>query len=309
MMKPERPIETTVEEKGWSKPCLVRDWGTWGNVLANVKDDGQYVSRAGWSTISELHSHENRSRRDSWDNGANWEKALELADTGWRDGREKMAEIRDGIVESVSREMRGYETAWDVCGNAVDVATYLSGAPECFLAFVPAVQPGTEIIRMMVSWGMSCSVPASNVLMRGAAVLAAIDLLESVGKRVEVTAMTAVSGNFGDRAIDLFAVKEADDHLEIDRMAYILAHAGCYRRIGFAVKELWPVRVRKNTNVTPCGNYGRPIEAPKPIREQYGLYLPTVSAYEPEWRNAENATGWVKQILRSQGVELSESAC
>jgi len=72
---------------------------------------------------------------------------------------------------------------FDVAGGSLDVATYLSGSPECFSQI--QYKRGKDI-RIVFSPEVHLSSNHDAIYLRGAAILSLIDSLESQGNRVEL---------------------------------------------------------------------------------------------------------------------------
>lgn len=71
----------------------------------------------------------------------------------------------------------------DLAGGTLDVATYLSGTPECFSRIEP--RKGKDI-RIVFSPEVHVTSVTDAITMRGAAILSLVDSLESQGNRVEL---------------------------------------------------------------------------------------------------------------------------
>lgn len=166
--------------------------------------------------------------------------AVALYEKGWDEGAAQAAEIRaslDGFVQEAVAA-KGREYAYDVAaGEWLDVGRYLGGEPECFGVTQVGESLATPVVRLVVNLAASGSVSKKSLLQRGAAALAAVDILESCGKRVELTVGFGSRGHSIPKLEIGVVAKSAGQPAEPDRLAYLLCHASFLRRIIFSVME------------------------------------------------------------------------
>jgi hypothetical protein len=93
-----------------------------------------------------------------------------------------------------------------------------------------------KIVRLVVQGSTSAAIPAAQIVARGALIVALVDCLEAAGRSVEVSVSFAVSHD-GDRSETVFCAKRAGEPVEIDRLAFVLAHPSMQRRLAFACWE------------------------------------------------------------------------
>lgn len=166
--------------------------------------------------------------------------AVAIYEKGWDEGASKAAEIRaslDGFVQEAVAA-KGREYAYDVAaGEWLDVGRFLGGEPECFGVTQVGESLAAPVVRLVVNLAASGAVSEKSLFQRGAAALAAVDILEACGKRVELTV------GFGSRGYNIpkleigVLAKAAGQPAEPDRLAFLLCHASFLRRIVFSVME------------------------------------------------------------------------
>jgi hypothetical protein len=178
----------------------------------------------------------------SWHGTANFQQALDLAGKGWAEGAAKAAELRASIDHAVHDVINARSSSYtfDVSGEFVDVGRYLSGEPECF--GTDSQEAGNNVrpvVKLCVNIAASGAVSPESLVVRGAAIVAAIDILEALGRRVEVWACKgSESRKAGKAAYEIHVlVKRADQPLDVDRLAFAVAHPACLRRLFFSVME------------------------------------------------------------------------
>jgi len=173
-----------------------------------------------------------------WHGTDKFEEAVELARRGWPEGSAKALEFRASIADAV-REIitsRSQSVSYDVSGQWVDIGRYLDGEPECFGNLEATGDTASQpVVKLYVNLAASGAVSVESLFARGAVILAAIDVLEATGRRVEVI---AAKGSRGRTIHETYVtIKRADQPVDADRLAFVLAHAACLRRLFFSVME------------------------------------------------------------------------
>jgi hypothetical protein len=182
--------------------------------------------------------------RDSHFGTHTFEQAVELAHVGWPEGAARVAEIRaslDKYVEA-SKVAACQQFAWDVVGDFVDVGRVLFGEPEAcgsYNEYETGRFGSQRVVRLYANLGVSAGVKAEAIFARGAVVLAAVDVLESLGLRVELWAGKAtsrVSGGEAQHQVEVL-VKAASQPVDVDRLAFALCHNASLRRLCWSHQE------------------------------------------------------------------------
>lgn len=172
-----------------------------------------------------------------------FDEAVSVAGTGWREGAERVSQIRgslDRFVEA-AKIAATQQFAWDVTGDFVDVGRVLSGEPESCGSYSSddVARSGSQrVVRLFCNLGVSGSVKHEAIFARGACVLAAVDVLETLGVRVELWAAKATEKktNAPVHQVEVL-VKSADQPVDVDRLAFILCHPSCLRRLFWSHQE------------------------------------------------------------------------
>ena len=117
----------------------------------------------------------------------------------------------------------------DVSGGSLDVATYLSGVPECFSRIVP--RKGNDI-RVVFRPEVHVDSDDDALYIRGAAILSLIDSLESKGNRVELWLgwdNTVAGQKYESRIL----AKRSTDYLNVTALAAVCCDASFLRTCEF----------------------------------------------------------------------------
>jgi hypothetical protein len=174
-----------------------------------------------------------------WSGTKTFEDAVKLAVEGWPKGREN---LMDAMAQAASMPSMTPSFTMDVAGAYPIAAIAAAGDPCSMVDLSPVEDRVRPIVRLVVCRNGSASYSAKDFLNYGAAVLSYIEGLEAAGFRVEIE--MAFVGQYSDGSCSKHymgvIVKRAEDHLELDKLAFCLTHVAMFRRLGFAVKESTP---------------------------------------------------------------------
>jgi hypothetical protein len=170
--------------------------------------------------------------------GATLSEARRLLVEGWPEGR---ANMERGLSALAVPTIRTPTTFLDVAGFRPIVPVAIAGDPQCMVNNGLDATP-RNTYRLAISNSVRGSVNHSAFTNRGIAICRIIDAMETAGHRVEVFADSTVT-NISSAAASTrysfsYTVKEADQPLEIDRIAFVFAHPAAHRCINFHMREL-----------------------------------------------------------------------
>ena len=219
-------------------------------------------------------------------------EAASLARKGWPEGAARVQAIRAEITASITAitNARVQSIGYDVAGDYVDIGRYLGGEPECFGTRFDDPSAAKPVIKVSVNTAVSCGVSQEAIFARGAAILAAIDIIEATGKRVELWAVNGALADNGRIHETYVLVKSADQHLDCDRLAFALCHASTHRRLCFSVFEKY--------GITAGGSF------PHGVTDREGVYTP--EARRRGTFSKKELLEEVKKICDAAGVEIAE---
>jgi hypothetical protein len=168
-----------------------------------------------------------------------FDEAKELAHSGWQKGIDKMRGFRsrlDVLVQAMSCE-RAKALRFAVSGEWLDIGRGLTGNPECWGAYDEVGEGRSDrVVTMAINLSCSASIGEEAIFARGAVCLAAVDLIEAAGYRVELKVGSCAVGDEGKFEYQVTA-KRASDPLDVDRLTFFLCHKSGPRRYGFACYE------------------------------------------------------------------------
>lgn len=191
----------------------------------------QFLEAAKLEPVTE---HNQSRTGGAWFTGTeSFTEAMRLAESGWTDGRESL-NAAIAKANGIDKAELDPAPAYDVVGYYPDVPLYCAGDPFNMVCHEP--EPVKPVIRIAATAKASQSTRASVYLNYGAALVSYIELLEKAGYRVELNLiMQTTDGAYSYRA--MVRVKDADESLEIDRLAFALMHRSTQRRLWFSLLE------------------------------------------------------------------------
>jgi hypothetical protein len=182
--------------------------------------------------------------QSSWA-GCDFPTAVSKAQTGDPLLAEKLAHKVDAVESLLDSE--GVEIIRDVVGDFFDIGTVLSGEPECW--WREEMAPQRDTIRIESNFVLSANISEDMLMNRGGAIVALCDSLADAGYGVD---LRMVAGIEYRRQYFMVDVGVSCKPLDIDSVAFCLAHPATLRRLIFGLME-------KHYNKTNCGDgYGRP---------------------------------------------------
>ena len=215
-------------------------------TVANFKSWEDFVEAAGVESRSLGHCYGN----ESFYGTSSFDDAAKLAREGWKEGVGRVQKIRSTIANAVQSfvSRRAEAIGYDVYGEYVDVGRFLTGEPECFGVRVSDDSVSKKVVRINVNLGVSGSVSHEVIFARGAVAVAAIDVIESSGCRVEVYGVHGSLKCSGGKIHETHVLlKSANQPLDIDRLVFALCHPSSLRRLCFAVMEKYGIRADDST--------------------------------------------------------------
>jgi hypothetical protein len=189
-------------------------------------------------------THECRSwgtGNEDFHHTATFGDARRLAREGWREGAAKVAEFRSRLGSALDRAVStavATEVAYDVTGLWADVGRIATGEPECCGYDAAGTRAASRVISLRLNLSASASCEPEEFLLRGAVIAAVVDTLESLGDRVELLIGSSAKCTRTGVTYEFVApAKSPDQPLDLDRLAFFVAHPSALRRYGFSVYE------------------------------------------------------------------------
>jgi hypothetical protein len=218
----------------------------------------------------------NASGDRDWYGTPNYQAAINLASHGWPEGRSYLTHAVNAIASAKSHSL-AHAFSYDVAGYFPSVPRAVAGDPLNMVSFEPAELASKPIVRLVYQNNASSSYSGNDLLNYGAALLSICDALEQAGYRTEITCCTYTKASYNKPEYAAFAsviVKHAQEHFDIDRMAFTLANPSMLRRLWFSYYEQF-ADMENGLSST----YGRPIPPPKNLFDEDQVIIDGVNYY------------------------------
>jgi len=244
--------------------------------------------------------------------GATWDEAISLATDGWVMPLPEVDLAVEALREHLSDHAQAVDLApvWDVTGSEVDVATYLSGAPECMIDYVTQRRTSrSRVVTLLIPSCYSQTVPHAEVINRGAALAALCSAIITAAHSVEVwfgyacKMSPSPDGASAERYSAVARVVSAGEPLNVPRLMFATAHPAMLRRLWFGV---WDSAERSIAERLPPANYGfSPNDcavADLPPEGHDAYVLPALVAGAPQWCSPDSAMAWCIEAFADMGM-------
>jgi hypothetical protein len=177
---------------------------------------------------------------EEWTGTKSYQHCLELADNGWPEGLKRMKKLMGDLRNIDTHDAERFLPRFVEAGDEVDVGRYLSGEPENMMEYnIVHVPASGRVVKLLVNVAASCGISAEAMFLRGAAAVMLSDLLEQSGLRAEI--VVASAGRNGDAGVCYtVTVKRAEQPIELDRLAFMVACPSVFRRLMFRAYEQLP---------------------------------------------------------------------
>lgn len=226
--------------------------------------------------------------------------AVKFSDEGWSEARPQidkvLAEVQEQVGErfaQVSRVQIG------LAGGGVHMGRYLAGRPDCMVGF--RRQPSTRhgrMVRVVYDFGANGSTDAEEMLKRGAIVAVLIDTLATLGLSVELVGETTVK--IGDKGTHttLVTLHDAKEQMDINALAYAVAHPSMLRRLTFAVREMSKFGLK----AVESASHGRSVPITMAKELEADVVIDRIEHGGNGALMMSDPAGWVVSTIRGLGL-------
>lgn len=225
-------------------------------------------------------------------------EAMQLAEFGWPEGLDRIKPMVARFDSRIGRAMKSHQPEYDVVGECPDVGAFLAGEPEHMIRFEDK-ESDRRIVKIVFNATCSSAVSKDVIMRRGATACALVDALESSGIRAEIEVIFSVVGGSTIEHVTKVMMKLADEPLNMDRMAFGLAHPSFLRRLLFRAIELEDAKAQRAIGY----GYGNCKDIPESGRGD--IYFPSISG-NYSWQTEDEAFAQAVAMLKKAGVEITE---
>lgn len=249
------------------------------------------------------HTDASSNKDSSWVDGGSTKSladAVRFADNGWTDVRPEIDKMLHEVQEQVGeRFSQVTRVQIGLAGGGVHMGRFLAGRPDCMVGFrrQPSARHG-RIVRVVYDFGANGNTDQSVMLKRGSIVAVLIDTLATLGLSVELWGETTVDIGDKGKHTTLVSLHDAREQLDINSLAYAVAHPSMLRRLSFAVREMSEF----GCDVVTRHGHGRSV----PITMAQELEADVVINRIEHGGNSDlmmrDPAGWVLSTIRGLGV-------
>lgn len=198
----------------------------------SLSELAQYLETAPrtWSSTS---SADPKASAASWDLGAGYLGARDMARYGWNDGAQRAQEaLKQLVLMSAAPENKN-----DFYGHLPHVARYCAGAPDSMIRKARSGFGGGRTLTLVVPCNAVSNVKAECMANWGVGIAQYINQLETDGLRVEI--IGAMYSKMFSRweLSQTWTIKRAEQPLDLAVLAFSVGHPAMFRRLGFAMYE------------------------------------------------------------------------
>jgi hypothetical protein len=192
------------------------------------------------------------TRKDDWAGTSTYQEALALLNQGWKAGRDKLVTAK---ASAAPMAVMIPSHTYDVAGAYPIVPLACAGEPCNMWAPTEEERKTKPIIKVGINIAASGAYSAQEFINYGAAILSYVDALETGNMRAEIWVLNSVTMSDGKSTYLLeVKAKAPEEHLDLDRLAFMLANPAMLRRFVFGHKSRAPEYERGQLEFM----YGRP---------------------------------------------------
>lgn len=166
-----------------------------------------------------------------------YKEAMELLRGGWTEEAKKLTQMLNASVSTKEQQMQRKQVR-SVAGGQAIVAAYLNGAPNNMM--MQKLEPKKQkVITVTKAIGYLAGVSKETISAEAIKALKVVMKLEAQGYRVNLNVMS-VSEDCGKAIACKVRVKNANEKLNISKVAFPMCHPSFFRRMVFKFREVFP---------------------------------------------------------------------
>lgn len=224
------------------------------------------------------------SFRQNWTGTKSLSEALNLCEFGWEKGRNLISD-KLNLAYSNTKSGPGKTTSLDVAGAYPIVPVAVAGDPMNMWEPNPEEQKTKPVVAFYQRLFFSAIVEPEHIINLGAAILTMVDQLENKGYSTEIYCYLSTKTNFYT-----VKIKDAGEPLDVNRVAFPLAHPSMFRRLSFKVTESDP-RLEFESN------YGYAANPRKELIPDNSVVIPTTEM-NIRCETLDSACSYVKNLIQ-----------
>lgn len=182
----------------------------------------------------------------------NFNQAVELLTNGWEDISKRMTQKLDAKKNSVVWEQK-QKQVYDVVGFQASVPRFLQNIPTSMIN-KKSFRSKDKVVTMTKAISYLGNVSVEMIIEESIKALMVVKKIEAQGIRVNLNIMRAHAMK-GNTMVLKVRIKNANERLNISKLAFPLAHPSMLRRLAFRFNEVYP-----NTPASFVSTYGSSLD-------------------------------------------------
>jgi len=235
-------------------------------------------------------------------------EAIKFAREGWLEGIKKIRKISAPMMDKVGSRIERQDPFYTIEPGMIEFGRYFDGEPECCLELANTLVQGPgKFINILLNGTISWQLEEREINIRGAAILALIELLEYAGCRVQLTLLYHFRGHdHGSSMTDFILLKPYDQPLDYNRLSFTALHPAALRRLHFRMMEHYCLDDEtKQTVFSVPGGYGSVQEPSSDTLKDYDIYFERLVPDTARFHDNDSCIAYITEELERQGVTLT----
>ncbi len=212
-------------------------------------------------------------------------EAYTLARYGWADGLERMRKVMEGITANLTLPSTRDVFLPSVEGCAPNIEAYIQGIPDDMFQICQIEEdaPPTQLM-IQLEMGYSSFITAEQVMMAGAVVFAAMELLRVQGCNVTALLSWTSRAKLVGQASWQCTVP-VPSTTDMDTLSFMFSHPAVLRRLVFSIQEHQPMNVREQFGFYQGGGYLNPSKRQHPDAQGMIAMQQICTQLSDQWSN------------------------
>ena len=299
---------TEAEKNYLKKYCRFSlDSGKYGeSVISYVFDEYEDFKNylKNYPKSLETNTKSRRREAESFTNYQTYQQTAQMQETGDSETAQQLKaryiELKHELKPQTVEKEEFYFSDENTLG-LIDVGTYMTGEPECFLSSTIEEQgQKKKVAKIIVNVGCSGGRSSDEYLERGAVIMNVIEHLENNGVDSELWVCDGTTGSKKTEAMVMIKLKSAGQLLDIDKLAFVLGNVAFYRCLFFHFIETYILSMRVALGGGVGGGYGTPYELDELAIDVFKIYDAEKDVYMPfnfDRVLGSNKEKWIKEVL------------
>lgn len=202
----------------------------------SINDLYSYISETPLNNTFRFEQLFSVSGSEKFTKTKSFDEAKLLLRSGWEDGSKELSEKlkAETTYENIASKRK---TLYDVQGFQCSVPRYLNGIPTNMMR-TKVIPNKQKVVNIVKNIGYNVKFKADEIMEQSVKVLRIVNKLESQGYRVNLDIVLGAEEQIG--VIAKVRIKNANERLNVSKLAFPLVHSSMLRRIMLRFIEVHP---------------------------------------------------------------------